>query len=247
MDVNAALTRSQDSSSIRLYRRLIFWQDQNKSIGAQVATINDKLYVGLGKFWRLDGWKENRWAPGKKGSHIFLTLEQFQALVSTTPKVLSLAKFVKDLSAVAEYEFEDISDTGATIASVRSGTSVSGTEPTCLAVTAVGESTPAVCAVDSCDGELQELGEPNASEDEVKKTQDAPSTTSKRKRGRPAKASVQESATPKTKQAKSRKVKSNSAKPDGDRAGNPVPVAANNIDKPAESSAQDEGVDVSGN
>jgi hypothetical protein len=225
MEVNASQDASNEDSAIKLYRRLLYWREDNKAAGVQVATINDKLYVGFGKFWRQDSWKANRWAPGKKGSHIFLTADQYRALVSVIPKITDALELVSDLIKISENEFEDIIEPTTAVASAGSRNVVSGTEPACLscesapdAATAVIESTAAT-AVDACDGELRE---PAASQDEVKKTQDVTSTGSKRKRGRPSKASGQESATPKARQTKSRKTKSESPKSDG----NADPAAA---------------------
>lgn len=214
MEINTPLDASQDDSKIRLYRRMLFCVEDNKSIGAQVTAINDKLYVGLGKFWRQDGWKANRWAPGKKGSHIFLTVDQFRALAAALPKISTAVQLVEDLIHISTNEFEDISITSATVANAGSGTVVSGTEPASLSA----ESAPAVDTTaadndnepisdnrgtDACDGELQEL---SASQD--KKTQDVSSATTKRKRGRPSKVSGQEGVTPKASKSKTRKTDS---------------------------------------
>jgi len=201
---------SQNDSNFRLYSRLLYWKDGNKSAGVQVTAINGKLYVGLGKFWRQADWKANRWAPGKKGNHIFLSVEQYRALVSAIPEISIALQLVEERIGTGADDFEDISDTGATVASDRSGTVVSGTEPACFSAgstTTVAESTAAVRGVDACDGELRE---PSANQDKDKKAQDAPSTVSKRKRGRPSKVSDQESATP-----KAGKPRASKTKPDG--------------------------------
>lgn len=219
MELDAA---QDDNSKFRLYRRLLFSVDGNKSVGAQVSTINDKLYVGLGKFWRQDGWKANRWAPGKKGSHIFLTADQYRALVSAVPKISNTLQLVENLIEISANEFEDISDSSAAVANAGSGTIMSGTEPASFsadfvsaAATADSQPTSAVRGADACDGNLEEPGEPSADQDKDKKTQDVTSSGSKRKRGRPSKVSGKESATPKTGTPKSRKTKSGSSKRDG--------------------------------
>lgn len=213
MEIDAPQVDSQDDSRIRLYRRLLFCVEGNRSVGVQVSTINDKLYVGLGKFWRQDGWKANRWAPGKKGNHIFLTVEQYRALISAAPKIANAVKLVEDLIHISTDEFEDIT---AVDASAGSGNAMSGTEPASLstesvsavAATTVDEPTSAVRGTDACDGELREA---NASQDKDKKAQDVPSTSSKRKRGRPSNVSHQEGATPKASKSKSRKAVSAAA------------------------------------
>ncbi len=216
MEIDAPQVDSQDDSRIRLYRRLLFCIEGNKSVGVQVATINDKLYVGFGKFWRQDGWKANRWAPGKKGNHIFLTVDQYRALISVAPKISTAVQLVEDLIHISTNEFEDISDSSAAVASAGSGTAVPGTEPASLsaesvsaaATTTVDEPTSAVRGTDACDGELRE---PSASQDKDKKAQDVPSTASKRKRGRPSKVPGQEGVTPKASKSKSRKANSDAA------------------------------------
>ena len=211
MEVDAPQADSQNDTSIRLYRRLLFCVEGNKSVGVQVSTINDKLFVGIGKFWRQDGWKADRWAPGKKGSHIFLTIDQYRALISAAPKITTAVQLVEDLIHICADEFEDIS--------AGSGTAMSGTEPepaslptesvsvAAAAAATVGELTSAVRGTDACDGELRE---PNASRDKEKdkKAQDVPNTSCKRKRGRPSNVSGQEGVTPKASKTKSSKDKS---------------------------------------
>ncbi len=220
MEIITPLDASQDDSKIRLYRRMLFCVEGNKSVGAQVAAINDKLYVGLGKFWRQDGWKANRWAPGKKGSHIFLTAEQYRALASAVPKISTAVQLVEDLIHISTNEFEDISVTSATVANAGSGTVVSGTKLASLSAESVPAAADTTTAndddepisadrgTDACDGELQELREPSASQDKDKKTQDVSSATTKRKRGRPSKVSGQEGVTPKASKSKTRKTDS---------------------------------------
>jgi len=219
MEINTPLDASQDDSKIRLYRRMLFCVVDNKSVGAQVTAINDKLYVGLGKFWRQDGWKANRWAPGKKGSHIFLTVDQYRALASAVPKISTAVQLVEDLIHISTNEFEDISVTSATVANAGSGTVVSGTKlaslsaesvPAADTTTADDDKEPisADRGTDACDGELQELRELSASQDKDKKTQDVSSATTKRKRGRPSKVSGQEGVTPKASKSKTRKTDS---------------------------------------
>lgn len=236
-----AVDASQDDSNFKLYSRLLYWKDGNKSAGVQVTTINDKLYVGLGKFWRQTDWKANRWAPGKKGNHIFLSVDQYRALVSAIPKISIALQLVESRIGICADDFEDISDTGATVASVRSGTVVSGTEPAYLSAgstTTVDESTAAVRGVDACDGELQELRElrePSANQDKDKKAQDAPSTVSKRKRGRPSKVSGQESATP-----KAGKPRASKTKPDGTTG--PASAPAGVSSAPADISSASAGI-----
>lgn len=204
---------------------MLFCVEGNKSVGAQVAAINDKLYVGLGKFWRQDGWKANRWAPGKKGSHIFLTAEQYRALASAVPKISTAVQLVEDLIHISTNEFEDISVTSATVANAGSGTVVSGTKLASLSAESVPAAADTTTAndddepisadrgTDACDGELQELREPSASQDKDKdkKTQDVSSATTKRKRGRPSKVSGQEGVTPKASKSKTRKTDSGAA------------------------------------
>jgi hypothetical protein len=211
MEIDVPQADSQEDSRIRLYRRLLFCIEGNKSVGVQVATINDKLFVGLGKFWRQDGWKANRWAPGKKGNHIFLTVDQYRALISVAPKISNAVQLVEDLVHISTNEFEDISDSSAAVAaSAGPGNAVSGSGTASLstesvsavAATTVDEPTSAVRGTDACDGELRE---PSASQDKDKKAQDVPSTTSKRKRGRPSNVPRQEGATPKASKSKSRK------------------------------------------
>jgi len=206
MEGDAPHSDSQEDTKITHYRRLLFCVEGNKSLGVQVATINDKLYIGVGKFWRQDGWKADRWAPGKKGSHIFLTVDQYRALIAAAPKISHAVKLVEDLLHISANEFEDIS--------AGSGTAMSGTEPASLstesvsaeAATAVDEPTSDVRRTDACDGELRE---PGASQDKDvhKKAQDVPSTSTKRKRGRPSNASGSEGVTPKASKSKSSKAK----------------------------------------
>ena len=210
MEVDAQQVDSQDASHIRQYRRLLFSVEGNKSVGVQVTTINDKLYLGVGKFWRQDGWKADRWAPGKKGSHLYLTVHQYRALVAAIPKISHAVQLVEDLIHIGTNEFEDIS--------AGSGTALPGTEPVSLstksvsadAATAVDEPASDVRRTDACDGELRE---PSASQDKDKdkKAQDVPSTSSKRKRGRPSNVSGQEGGTPKASKSKSSKAKHVSA------------------------------------
>lgn len=216
MEVEAPQVESQEDSRIRLYRRLLFCVDGNKSVGAQISTINDKLYVGIGKFWRTDGWKPNRWAPGKKGSHIFLTVEQFRALVTASPQISNAAQIVEDLIQIGTNEFEDISESRAAVTNAGSGTAVSGTEPTSLSTENVSttaakptdELTSGIRGADACDGELRK---PSTSQGKDQKAQDISSTACKRKRGRPSNVSGQEGATPKTSKSKTRKTDSATA------------------------------------
>jgi hypothetical protein len=224
MEIDVPQADSQEDSRIRLYRRLLFCIEGNKSVGVQVATINDKLFVGLGKFWRQDGWKANRWAPGKKGNHIFLTVDQYRALISVAPKISNAVQLVEDLVHISTNEFEDISDSSAAVAaSAGPGNAVSGSGTASLstesvsavAATTVDEPTSAVRGTDACDGELRE---PSASQDKDKKAQDVPSTTSKRKRGRPSNVPRQEGATPKASKSKSRKASSAAAAAPADAA-----------------------------
>jgi hypothetical protein len=216
MEIDVPQVDSQEDSRIRLYRRLLFCIEGNKSVGVQVATINDKLFVGFGKFWRQDGWKANRWAPGKKGNHIFLTVDQYRALISVAPKISNAVQLVEDLVHISTNEFEDISDSSAAVAaSAGPRTAVSGSGTASLSTESVSavpanEPTSAVRGTDACDGELRE---PSASQDKDKKAQDGPSTTSKRKRGRPSNVSRQEGVTPKASKSKSRKANSDAAAP----------------------------------
>lgn len=205
MEVDAQQVDPKDASQIRQYRRLLFCVEGNKSVGVQITTINDKLYLGIGKFWRQDGWKADRWAPGKKGSHLYLTVEQYRALVSAVPKISHAVQLVEDLIHIGTNEFEDIS--------VGSGTTMPGTEPASLSAksdsTAAAAAAPAneptsnVRGTDACDGE------PSASptKEAAKKAQDDPSTSSKRKRGRPSNVSGSEGVTPKASKSKSSKAK----------------------------------------
>lgn len=218
MEIDTPQEAAQDDPRIRLYRRMLFCVEGNKSVGVQVAAINDKLYIGLGKFWRQDGWKANRWAPGKKGNHIFLTVEQYRALASVVPKISTAVQLVEDLIHISTNEFEDISVSSAAVANAGSGTAVSGTRPTSLsdesapavdAATDDDEPAAAIRGVDACDGEPQELREPSASQDKDKKTQDA--SSAKRKRGRPTKVAGQEGVTPKASKSKSRKTNTDAA------------------------------------
>lgn len=216
MEVDVPQVDSQEDSRIRLYRRLLFCIEGNKSVGVQVATINDKLFVGLGKFWRQDGWKANRWAPGKKGNHIFLTVDQYRALISVAPKISNAVQLVEDLVHISTNEFEDISDSSAAVAACAgpgnvvsgSGTASLSTESvSAVAAPTADEPTSAVRGTDACDGELREPGA-SQDKDKDKKAQDVPSTTSKRKRGRPSNVPRQEGATPKASKSKSRKASS---------------------------------------
>jgi hypothetical protein len=208
--------KSDGPSNIQQYKRLLFWQEDNQSVGAQISSFGgNKLFVGISKYWRQNDWKPDRWAPGKKGQHVFLTPTQFRALVSAAPKVCSALQSAEVF--VNENVCENIVSSAASPAAaaaaagpvdVVSGTGLANASAatTSAATAASSASTCVGGGHDDCDGAPgEEIDAKNAEAEE-------PSTVSKRKRGRPSK-NAEEIRTPKACKPKSCKSKSKTDKP----------------------------------
>lgn len=82
--------------NIERHKTFTVFNDGSKEHRVSVCTINNKIQIGLSKFWLLE--KEKKWLPSKKG-HFYMSADQWRKFAQLVPAITqSLNKLEKSNS-----------------------------------------------------------------------------------------------------------------------------------------------------